>query len=162
MRQGDFFFGRGLCVRWLAGTANRVRGAEPCLIAGQGEQSFASRPRRAVRLTGIAGVDFVRSGVLVGAEVETVLILVAQWGRGRREEFNHQSRDDQGQRNMQNCHHGLRSSTRNATAYFVSFHRDMPVGCPVFWSLVRGQDNPRETGAKKHHIHEVVPAQGNS
>ena len=100
---GRHFPDRGLFIGWLAGTANGS-GAEPFLFSPEGEQIFnpsASSPRS----TGVPGLSLVSGVSSLRTELKHVIVLAAPWRCGRREEFDNRSRSDQGQGNIQQCHH---------------------------------------------------------
>ena len=80
------------------------RGAEPFLFSPEGEQIFnpsACQPRS----TGVSGLNLVSGVGSLRTEGKHMLVLATPWRCGRREEFDNRSSGDQGQGNIQHCHH---------------------------------------------------------
>jgi hypothetical protein len=83
-------------------------------FAGRGPSHFCS-PRRAnksstsasssPRSTGVSGLNLFSGVGPLRPEGKYVFVLATPWRRGRREEFDNRSRSDQGQGNIQHCHH---------------------------------------------------------
>jgi len=83
-------------------------------FAGRGGRAIFVRPEGRTNLqpkalptrsTGVSGLNLVSGIGSLRTEGKYVIVLAALWRSGRREEFDNRSRSDQGQGNIQHCHH---------------------------------------------------------
>ena len=104
----------------------------------EGEQIFKPYPPR---LTGVSGLNLVSDVGSFRPEGKHMFVLATPWRCGRGEEFDNRSRCDQGQGNIQHCHHASALAQPVPSPVFPFTRSAVRWDCPFFPKLVPRQDN---------------------